>query len=501
MALTKLTTKAITGDTLDAGDLAANSVDSSELVDGSVDLSHLSASGTKSSSTYLRGDNTFATVSGTTINNNANNRIITGSASANTLEGESAFTFDPAADPPLLYLENGIMEMKRTVDAPAMLRFDAPRGAGGDSLGDIEWQWDNNTNAKIYATAGADTTNKDEANIDFQVRDAGGSMTTAMHIHRNAKIGIGDGDPLGKLHIKTADSGVSSVNAHSDELVLEGSAHSGMSILSGTSSAGFINFGDSGDDNIGQIYYDHAQNDMYFAVQGAVTARLASSGMRFGTSAGTPDTWVHVDGNSDESTGSLTMATPSRINMSNGSTRDVINFGETSGYVRGKITHTVSSGVTYNSSSDYRLKENVNYNFDAITRLKELKPARFNWIAAPDETVDGFLAHEVSDIVPEAVNGTKDAMADKLRVVLDKDGNYLREGVWEENWEKGKLSGEFPSDSTWHETKEYPDHQQMDNARLVPLLTASLQEAITKIETLETANTDLATRITALENA
>ena len=302
----------------------------------------------------------------------------------------------------------------------------------------------------------------------------------------SADLGVG-------IHIKTADSGGTSIEGGADDFVIEGSQPCGMTILSPNNHSGNINFADNDAASRGIINYDHGSDAMNFYAGGTLTANLRSTGMRLGSS-GIPDTWCHIDGNSDESTGSLTMATPSRINMSNGATRDVINFGETSGYVRGKITHTVGSGVTYNSSSDYRLKENEVSISNGIERIKQLKPYRFNWKAVPDETVDGFFAHEVSSLVPEAVSGTKDAMADKLRVVLDKDGNYLREGVWEENWEKGKLSGEFPSDSTWNATKEYPEHQQMDNARLVPLLTASLQEAITKIETLEA-------KVTALENA
>jgi hypothetical protein len=82
-------------------------------------------------------------------------------------------------------------------------------------------------------------------------------------------------------------------------------------------------------------------------------------------------------------------------------------FKNTNGAV-GNITVT-GSGTAYNTSSDYRLKENVDYTFDATTRLKQLKPARFNFIADADTTVDGFLAHEVSSVVPEAVTGEKDA--------------------------------------------------------------------------------------------
>ena len=82
-------------------------------------------------------------------------------------------------------------------------------------------------------------------------------------------------------------------------------------------------------------------------------------------------------------------------------------FKNTNGAV-GNITVTGTS-TAYNTSSDYRLKENVDYTFDATTRLKQLKPARFNFIADADTTVDGFLAHEVSSVVPEAVTGEKDA--------------------------------------------------------------------------------------------
>ena len=75
-------------------------------------------------------------------------------------------------------------------------------------------------------------------------------------------------------------------------------------------------------------------------------------------------------------------------------------------------TIVVSSGGTaYNTTSDYRLKENVSGITDGITRIKQLKPSKFNWIADDTNTpVDGFLAHEVSSLVPEAITGTKDAV-------------------------------------------------------------------------------------------
>jgi len=135
--------------------------------------------------------------------------------------------------------------------------------------------------------------------------------------------------------------------------------------------------------------------------------------------------------------------------------------------VGGSIAFTNGGTTTaYVTSSDYRLKENVVALTDAITRLKTLKPYRFNFIKTPDTTVDGFLAHEVT-AVPEAVTGEKDAMR-KIK--------YTEE----DELPKGKNVGDFKEYSTTE-----IDPQGVDYAKLTPLLTAALQEAITKIETLE----------------
>ena len=119
---------------------------------------------------------------------------------------------------------------------------------------------------------------------------------------------------------------------------------------------------------------------------------------------------------------------------------------------------TSGSGVNYTSGSDYRLKENIVALTDGITRLKTLKPSRFNFISDPDKIVDGFIAHEVT-AVPEAVTGTKDEV----------DANNK------------------------------PIYQGIDLGKLVPLLTAALQELITKVETLEQENVVLRSRVTNLE--
>ena len=108
---------------------------------------------------------------------------------------------------------------------------------------------------------------------------------------------------------------------------------------------------------------------------------------------------------------------------------------------------TVSSANThFNTSSDYRLKENIVDITDATDRVKKLKPKRFNFIADKTNTVvDGFLAHEVSSIVPEAITGEKDA--------VDSDGKIIPQGI--------------------------------DQSKLVPLLVKTIQELEARIAVLE----------------
>jgi len=135
----------------------------------------------------------------------------------------------------------------------------------------------------------------------------------------------------------------------------------------------------------------------------------------------------------------------------------------------GSITVTNATSTSFNTVSDYRLKENVDYDFNALDRVAQLKPARFNWISDETNTlVDGFLAHEVQDIVPEAIHGEKDAVMEEeyeiTPAVLDDDGFVVTEA------EMG--------------TREVPDYQGIDHSKLVPLLTKAIQEQQTIIESL-----------------
>ena len=161
-------------------------------------------------------------------------------------------------------------------------------------------------------------------------------------------------------------------------------------------------------------------------------------------------------------------------------TNNYIAFQNSGGSKIGSISSN-NSTVAYNTSSDYRLKEDWVAVADASTRVNALKPINFAW-KATGERVDGFLAHELAEVVPEAVSGEKDAMRDEeyevtpaVKATYDEEGNELTPAV-------EAITG----------TRSVPDYQGIDQSKLVPLLTAALQEALAKID-------DLTARVVALE--
>lgn len=132
------------------------------------------------------------------------------------------------------------------------------------------------------------------------------------------------------------------------------------------------------------------------------------------------------------------------MNDTAGTTGAYMQFYNSGGGQAGSITHAGSNNVAYNTSSDYRLKENIIPMEGALDRLMRLKPSHYDFKYDKAE-FDGFIAHELAEIIPFAVTGKKDA--------IDKDGK--------------------------------PVYQQVDYSKVVPLLTASVQELTKKNEALE----------------
>lgn len=209
----------------------------------------------------------------------------------------------------------------------------------------------------------------------------------------------------------------------------------------------------TGDSNTG-IFFP-AADTIAFAEGGSEAMRIDSSGnLLVGTTTATGKLTLNgVGGSVNQSlyatgwgSGVGAFATLKAVSTANA---DVMYF-ETSAALVGKIAIT-STATTYATSSDYRLKEDWQPMTGASERVLALKPVNFAW-KADGSRVDGFLAHEAQEVVPEAVTGTKDE--------VDDEGN--------------------------------PKYQGIDQSKLVPLLTAALQEALAELANLKT-------RLTALE--
>ena len=268
-----------------------------------------------------------------------------------------------------------------------------------------------------------------------------------MRIDSSGNVGIGTTSPSHPLHVSNSSGNVNAL------------------LESTGSSASRLYFNNTGMTNAGDTQVWSQNNDLAINTGGSERMRIDSAGrLNINDTAGGTATFgaplIHIDANStfngvivenhrqgytgfgchaDNNTG-----TRYALYIVNGSNSSV-----------GSVSFT-SSATSFNTSSDHRLKENVEDMTGAITRIKQLQPRRFSWIIDDEDSanVDGFIAHEAQTVVPEAVTGTHNE--------VDDDGN--------------------------------PVYQGIDQAKLVPLLTGALQEAIAKIEALET-------RVQALEDA
>ena len=165
---------------------------------------------------------------------------------------------------------------------------------------------------------------------------------------------------------------------------------------------------------------------------------------------------------------------PYRFNSSSGTVTSHMNFVRNNSMV-GNIGTNLTT-TYYFTNSDYRLKENVKPITDGLSRLMKLKPNKFNFISDKDTFVDGFLAHEAQEIVPESVTGVKDGMKE-VGNITDRDGKVIEEKVEKpENLKEGQK---------WQKTGEEPEYQGIDQAKLVPLLVAAVQELSKKVTAQE----------------
>ena len=277
----------------------------------------------------------------------------------------------------------------------------------------------------------------------------GTAATTRLTIDSSGNFGIGTSSPT-------------DYDNAADNLVVKETGNTGSTVATtNTASNTSLVFSDgtgNADDKFrGAVQYIHNGDVMRFLTSATERMRLRTStgGLMINDDGGTRigEPMLHVlNGGGSNNVASFFFNTTDdrdaviiRHNRASGGTNaTIIKFLNDQGNGVGSIRSNGSSS-SFITSSDYRLKENITPISDGITRLKTLKPKRFNFIVDAETTVDGFLAHEVT-AVPEAIAGTKDE--------VDSDNN--------------------------------PVYQGIDQSKLVPLLTAALQEEIAKREALET---------------
>ena len=288
-----------------------------------------------------------------------------------------------------------------------------------------------------------------------------GSQDTADNIViQNGKVGINYGTPGHPLHVETAGGGnfvakfVNTTNAtpYNTWITDAPSGANGYPLLQVTNNAG---------------------NETYFRVDSGTRRSFFNGANTYNNSS------VNIKSDIDKNCLGLHGLKSSNSNYY------FLTFKTGSGATEVGNIYSNGSNTTYATSSDYRLKENVEDLENASTRLNQLNPKRFNFINDESNTlVDGFLAHEVQSVVPEAVVGERDATKEEEYIVTeaipevrDEDGNVTEQEV-------PAVMG----------TRTVDSYQGIDQSKLVPLLVASLQEALAEIETLKT-------RVQTLEDA
>ena len=347
--------------------------------------------------------------------------------------------------------------------------FSNGTASAGVTIAEVLGYWGSNKVAGWIMTAGGDATNRDDGEMSFYTRESGQGMFERLHIGSEGEVVAGyrvgtssvrSNQPVAFHSARVTPDTASSTLSNGVRCNLYVGSNTGWAAGDG----GVIGMGGSRSGNAGQ-------EAMWAYIKGS---RISGNGWEYagkmelgttewGTYNTTKAVTIYADNQIDHHGKDNTMYSASI----GGAVRVRLQHN---GGGNMTLSNPSSGNFTFDTNSDYRLKENVVNITNALTTVKALKPYQYKW-KHDGKLGQGFIAHEAQEVLPDVgiVSGAKDAVHT------------------EDDPEKG------------HWKKDDPIYQGIDYSKLVPLLTAALQELNTKVETLEQENITLRARVTNLE--
>jgi hypothetical protein len=315
-------------------------------------------------------------------------------------------------------------------------------------------------NGTSTGNGGLISTGDDSGILNIQTNE-----TTAITVDASQNVGIGTASPAYKLDVQNGTGRI--FNSTFPSLRIQNSD-------TGTGSSDGLLVEMSGSN---ALFVNYESANMIFSTANTERMRIDSSGnLLVGTTS---------NGNYGEkfnvSTGSSSQAIMNLVATGTGAF-GAIKFRNGGGEI-GSISYGASN-VTYNTSSDYRLKHDIQPMTGALEKVLLLKPCTYKW-NINNAQGQGFIAHELAEVVPDCVSGEKDATREEkyevTPAVKDEEGNITTSAVMG--------------------TRTVPAYQGIDTSYLVATLTAAIQELKAINDTQAETITALTARIVALETA
>ena len=374
-----------------------------------------------------------------------------------------------------------------TIDSGATITNSGTANGFG-ALAGIDDQTSSNDD-QLTITDTAVIINEDSDDLDFRV-ESNGNANMLFVSGGNDVVGIGNEGDLGVgLHVKSADSGAD-VSGSADEIIAEGSGDAGLSILTGTSSSGYVMFGDSGDNDIGKIQYNHDNNGMFFFTNATQQMAILSSGLtgigdanpaaQLSVKRDSATAWAgHIENEASSNYGRVLQL---KLDNDFDDTSSVFMIAYGASNERFKVFSDgdcQNADNSYGAISDERIKQNIT---DASSQWDDIKALKVrNFKRKDDVRKYGDAAWEQIGLVAQEA----ELVSPKLIIEsLPSSSDILSDSAFGTLYEEGDV---IPEDKKIGDVKTMTSERVKGMKYSVLYMKAikALQEAQTRIETLE----------------